>query len=109
MRTVLRERYTVPEIDFPMSQYRERTDAEAKKASALKTLDDPEWLPNILTRSLQNPNIDWETKGDRVKHALAKFSKFVSILKRKTESSLHSEGPRKASRTSGQSTPQDNR
>ncbi|KAG6882939.1 hypothetical protein C0993_008576 [Termitomyces sp. T159_Od127] len=111
MRLVLSERYTDPERYFSVYEEKERTEAQAKKESALKTLEDPRWLPNLLSTCLQDERIDWKTNAERVKQILAKFSnKFGPIgVKRKTESSLHSEGSRKASRRSGKSTPRDNR
>ncbi|KAG6883141.1 hypothetical protein C0993_007622 [Termitomyces sp. T159_Od127] len=80
MQQVLRERYTEPEIDFRISQEKERTEAIAKKESALKTLEDPRWLPDLLSTCLQDERNDWKTNAERVKHELAKFpNKFGPI------------------------------
>ncbi|KAG6901083.1 hypothetical protein C0995_001118 [Termitomyces sp. Mi166 len=89
---------------------RQREAAELAKDEYLKTLANPQWLPDFLREVLDNKNIDWEANAGRVNHKLGKPSKFVpSNLKRKAESSLHSEGSRKVSRKSGTTTPQDNR
>ncbi|KAG6898036.1 hypothetical protein C0993_007143 [Termitomyces sp. T159_Od127] len=110
IKTTLQRMHYASEHGEHTAEENERKEAEVKKASGLKTLDDPQWLSDLLTSCLQDEELDWDTNSARVKHALAKFSKFVSIQgKRKTESIMHSEGPRKASRKSGQSTPQDNR
>ena len=112
MRYTLKERYTDPAIDFEDDEKLQdpRKMAEVQKAKGLKALEDTKWLPNLLDDILEDPTINWDTNGARVRHVLQKFPRYLQrILKRKTESSLHSEGSRKAPRKSAKSTPQDNR
>ncbi|KAG6814874.1 hypothetical protein H0H87_006863 [Tephrocybe sp. NHM501043] len=89
------------------------------KAEALKILEDPLWLPNLLDAQLDNKSISWETNAKRQINPLITPAKFsaaaiavssqTSSSKRKSENqqSGNSRLP-KASRTSGQSTPHDN-
>ncbi|KAG5332065.1 hypothetical protein C0989_007265 [Termitomyces sp. Mn162] len=108
MRHVLYQRYIDPKYTFGNSKDLEadRKAAEVKKVAGLKALEDSNWLPNLLNRILDDETVDWVTNEARVDHVLGKLPNYVSRMpKRKTESSLHSEGSRKAARKSGNATP----
>ncbi|KAG5349524.1 hypothetical protein C0989_003312, partial [Termitomyces sp. Mn162] len=110
MQAILSQRYNDPEEYFRNDKKfeAERKAAKVKKAEGLKALEDSNWLPNLLNEVLDDEMIDWVTNETRVDHVLGKPPKYVSrIPKRKTESSLHSEGSRKAARKSGKLTPHD--
>ena len=112
-RDTLSQRYIRPERVYEgddSEQKKKRETAEADKAKGLKALEDTMWLPNLLNKILEDTTINWDANGARVRHVLQKFPRYLQrIPKRKTETSLHSEGSRKVPRKSGKSTPQDNR
>ncbi|KAG6916278.1 hypothetical protein DXG01_007571 [Tephrocybe rancida] len=72
MLRMLRERYTDPEepsVEDRLGDVEERVTewqkALTRKDDALRILDDPQWLPNLLGTLLGNESIGWATKGER--------------------------------------------
>ncbi|KAG6872076.1 hypothetical protein C0995_013294 [Termitomyces sp. Mi166 len=73
MHQVLHERYTEPEglyshikeLDRDALLKNQVENGKIVKEWALKSLDDPRWLPDLLHRLLEDENIDWEHNKDR--------------------------------------------
>ncbi|KAG6815695.1 hypothetical protein H0H87_012193 [Tephrocybe sp. NHM501043] len=87
------------------------------KAEALEILENPQWLPDLLSELLDDDRISWETNAKRKINPIANPTKYAaprpipsqtSNNKRKNQSQHSSNSrPSKSSRHSGRSTPND--
>ncbi|KAG6815069.1 hypothetical protein H0H93_011068 [Arthromyces matolae] len=108
MQVVLSKRYALA-----LPEDEDDDDPEQVEQPQLKELgtplDDPQWLPSLLTSLLDNSKIDWEFQSGFVNHNLIFPLKYTVAIKekRKTDRTFISEGFRKSPRLSYQSSPHD--
>ncbi|KAG6834043.1 hypothetical protein H0H93_012351, partial [Arthromyces matolae] len=113
MQVILSKRYALaPPEDEDDDDPEQEEKIEQPRLKELGTpLDDPQWLPNLLTSLLDNPKIDWEFQSGFVNHRLIFPLKYTVAIKekRKTDRTFNSEGSRKSLRLSQQSSPHGSR